>query len=133
WPGAGARQPAALDHALRRDRAQRFHEIVDVGVERREVPSPARRDPAAERGIFKALWEMAQRESVRAQLRFERGPVGAGFDLRSARGLVDLLDLAHFAQVDRDRALVAVALRLDAADDARSAAERCHDLVRRSA
>ena len=62
-PGAGAGQAAALDHALRRNSAQRFHEIVDMGVERREVPAAARRDPAAERGIFKALREVAEGES----------------------------------------------------------------------
>ena len=54
-----------LDHALRRDGAQRFHEIVDVGVERREMAAAARRDPAAERRILEALRKMAQREPVR--------------------------------------------------------------------
>ena len=84
-----------LDHALRRDDAQRFHEIVDMGVERREMTAAARRDPAAERGIFEALRKMAQREPVRTQLRLQRRAVGAGLDQRGARGLVDLLHLAH--------------------------------------
>ncbi len=126
WAGAGARQAAALDHALRRHGAQRFDEIVDMGVERREVAAAAGRDPAAERGIFEALREVAQGQAMRAQLRFERGPEAAGFDQGCARGLVDLLDLAHRAQVDGDRAVVAVAPRLDAAADARTAAERRH-------
>ena len=56
-----------FDGAVRRHRAQRFHEIVDVGVERREMAAAARRDPAAERGIFEALRKMAQREPVRTQ------------------------------------------------------------------
>ena len=55
--GAGAGQAAAFDHALRRHHAQRFDEIVDVGVERREMAAAARRDPAAERRIFEALRE----------------------------------------------------------------------------
>ena len=126
---AGTGQAAAFDHASRRDGAQRFDEIVDVGIERREVAAAARRNPAAERRVFEALREMAQREPVRAKLRFERRAVGAALDQRGARGLVDLLHFAHLAQVDRDRALVAVALRLDAAAHARPAAERRHGRV----
>src|SRR6516165_5165750 len=86
---------------------------------------------------------MAQRKTVRTKLRFERGAVRATLDQRGARCLVDLLHLAHLSQVDRDRygvefsdafdrsgaALMAVALRLDAAAHARSAAERRHGRV----
>ena len=128
-PGAGARQAAAFDDASRRDRAQRFNEIVNVGVERRKVSAAARRDPAAERRIFEALREVTQREAVRAQLRFECGAVCAAFDQCGARGRVDLLHFVHAAQVDRDRAVVAVALRFDTAAHARAAAERRHGCV----
>src|SRR5260370_20935968 len=58
---------------------------------------------------------MAQREPMRTKLRFERGAVGAALDQRGARCLIDLLQLTHLSQVDRDCTLVAVALRLDAA------------------
>src|SRR5262249_46022215 len=123
---AGAWQAAAFDHASRRDGAQRFNQIVDMRIERREMTAGARRNPAAERRIFEALREMAQRKLVRAKLRFERRAVCAALDQRGARGLVDLLHLIHLAQVDRDRALVTVALRLDAATYARPTAERRH-------
>ena len=86
-----------------------LHEIVDVRVERCEMAAAAGRDPAAERRIFEALRKMAQREAMRAQLRFERRAVGAAFDQRGARRLVDLLHLAHLAQVDGHGALVIVA------------------------
>jgi hypothetical protein len=48
------------------------------------VTAGARRNPAPERRIFEALWEVAQREGVRAQLCFERGAVGAALDQRGA-------------------------------------------------
>ena len=108
-PRAGARQTAAFNHAPRRNGAQRFDEIVDVGIERGEVAAGARRNPAPERRIFEALREVAQREPMWAKLCFERGAVGAGLDQRGARSLVDLLDLSHLAQVDRDRAPVPIA------------------------
>ena len=75
---------------------------------------------------------MAKREPVRLELRFERRPEGAGLDARGARGLVDLEHAAQLAQVDRHRRLVSrrIAAWLDAADDARSAAERRHARLR---
>ena len=48
-PGARTRQASRFDHAGRRDDAHRLHEVVDMGVERREVAARARRDPSAER------------------------------------------------------------------------------------
>ena len=92
-------------------------------VERGEVATRPCRDPAAQGRVLEALRKMPKREPVRLELRFECRAVGAAFDQRGARGLVDLLHLAHVAQVDRDRAFVAVALGLDAAAYARSAAE----------
>src|SRR5829696_6326704 len=77
---AGAGQAAAFDHASRRDGAQRLYEIVDVRMQGGEVAAGARRNPAAERRIFEALGEVAQRERVRAQLRFERRAVGAALN-----------------------------------------------------
>src|SRR5215471_14052330 len=72
---------------------------------------------------------MAQREPMRTKMRLERRAVGAAFDERGARCLVDLLHLTHLSQVDRDCTLVAVALRLDAAAHARPAAERRYGRV----
>ena len=63
-PGAGARQPPRLPRAARRDRADRLHEVVDVGPDRREVPARARRDPAAERRQLERLREEAHRQPV---------------------------------------------------------------------
>ena len=68
-PGPRGRQPSRLDDTRRCQHAQRLHEVVDVGVERRVVAARARRDPAAEARELEALREVAQREAVRAQLR----------------------------------------------------------------
>ena len=62
WARARAGEPPRLDHALRRDDAQRFNEIVDVGVERCEMTARAGRDPAAERRALETLREVAQRQ-----------------------------------------------------------------------
>ena len=53
-------QAARFQHAARRDHAQAFDEIVDMGVEAGEMAARAGRDPAAEGRIFEALREMAQ-------------------------------------------------------------------------
>ena len=125
--GAGAGQPPGLPDADRRERADRFHEVVDVRQQRREVPTGARRDPAAERRELKRLGEVAQRQAVLAQLRLEDRPGGASLDPRGAGDLVDFEHPVERLEVDRDDALEApVDDRLDAADDARPAAERDH-------
>ena len=61
-PAPGARQPPALPRPGRRDRAHRLDQVVDVRVERGEVPAGAGRDPAAERRELERLREVAQRE-----------------------------------------------------------------------
>ena len=103
-PRARSGKAPRLDHALRRDDAQAFDEIVDMGVERREMAARARRDPAAERRIVKALRKMPQGEAVRLQLSFERRAESAGLDPRGARGRVDLEHAGRdAAQIDGDR------------------------------
>ena len=126
--GARARQPPRLEHALGRHHAHALDEIVDVRVERGEVPARARRDPAAQGRILEALREMAQRQAVRLQLRLDRRAEGAAFDAGGARGAIHFEDAAHAAEVDREDAALPLgrAARLDPADDARSGAER-HD------
>src|SRR6478609_435005 len=99
-----------------------------MGVEAREMAARAGRDPAAERRALETLREMSKRQVVRLKLCLERRPECAGLDAGGARGLVDLDHATELAQVDGHRSLVArrIALGLDAADDARSAAERRH-------
>ena len=76
-PGARPRQPPALPGPARRDRPHRLDQVVDVGVERREVAAGPGRDPAAQGRVLERLREVAQREAVLAQLLLERRPGGA--------------------------------------------------------
>ena len=109
--GAGAGQAARLDHAARRDDAQRFDEVVDVRVQRREVAARAGGDPAAERRELERLRKMAQREAVRAQLVLERRTEHAGLNARRARAAIDLEHAIETAEIDADRAAVVAADR----------------------
>ena len=102
-PGARARQPPRLHHAARRHHARRLDEVVDVGVERREVAARARDDPAAERRVLEALREVAERQAVRLELRFEVGAASAGLDARGAALAIDLEHLVQPLEVDGDR------------------------------
>ena len=113
-------------YAARRHHAQAFDEIVDMRIEAGEMAARPGRDPAAQRRIFETLRKMPQRDAMRLELVFQRRTIGAAFDQRGARGLIDLDDLAEIAQVERDGRLVAHAIgaRLDTAADARTAAER---------
>ena len=106
--------------------------IIDVGIERGEMTARAGRDPAPERRALETLREMTKREPVRLELRLQRRPESAGLDARGARGLVDFEHAAKLAQIDRYRPLVPrrIAVWLNPADDARSAAERCHARLR---
>ena len=63
---------------------------------------------------------------MRLELVFQRRTVSAAFDQRRARCLIHLDDLAEVVQVEGNCRLVAhaVGARLDAAADARPAAER---------
>ena len=83
--GAGAGQAPRLDDAARRDHAQAFDEVVDVGVERREMAAGAGRDPAAERRVLEALREVPERRGVRAERVLERGTEDAALDPRRPR------------------------------------------------
>ena len=123
--GARARQAARLHHAGRRDRADAFDEIVDVGVEGGEVAAGAGRDPAAEGRELEALRIVADGEAVRLQGRLDRRPANAALNARGAARRVDLEHPVEMAHVEADRAGVAVADgRLDPADDRGAAAER---------
>ena len=67
-------QPAALPEAAGGDRPHRLDQVVDVGVEGREVPAGAGRDPAAQGGELERLREMAKRQPLLAELVLERRP-----------------------------------------------------------
>ena len=125
--GARARQAARLHRAGRRDHADAFDEIVDVGVERREVAPRAGGDPAAERRELEALRIVADRKAVRFQGRLDRRAANAALDARGAARAVHLEHAVEMAHVEADRSLVSVADdRLDAADHRGAGAER-HD------
>ncbi len=123
--GAGGGQPSGLEQPARRDDADRFDELVDVGVQRREVTPRPRRDPPSEGRVLKRLREVAERQPVRAQLRLECRALRPGRDPRGAGDGVDLEHAGQASHVDADRAAVPVThVGLHAPDDARSAPVR---------
>src|SRR5690606_2923044 len=74
---AGARErPAWGDHP------RGFRQIVDMRVERGEMATCPRCDPAAEGRKFKALWIVPKGEALYAELRFELGPQGTRLNPR---------------------------------------------------
>ena len=123
--GPGARTPGSrrlLPLAARRDRADRFDQVVDVGVDGGEVAAGAGRDPAAERRVLKRLRVVAQRQAVLLSCSSSRGPGRAA--PRSARrgrpGRPRARGRAREVERDAGRSR---RTRLDAADDAGAAAE----------
>ena len=105
---------------LRREHADRFHEVVDVGVVRGVVAARAGGDPAAERREAERLGEVAQREPVRPQLVLERGAEHPGLDAGRTGGGVDLEHPVEAVERDRDRAVAALR-RVDPPDHRRPA------------
>src|SRR5215212_2645680 len=71
WTGARARQAPRFQDTARRNHAQAFDEIINVGVEARKMPTRPCRDPAAKRRIFKALGKMPQRNAMWLELPFQ--------------------------------------------------------------
>src|SRR5262249_4614708 len=96
-PRAG--QSPGLEAAPRRHDHEAFDEVVDMGVERGEMPARAGRYPTAQARVFKALREMAEREPMRPELGFERRPKRAGLDPGGARGPVDLQHASQAAEI----------------------------------
>ena len=126
--GARRRQPPRRPHAgAGRDRAHRLDEVVDVGRPGGEVTAGARRDPAAERRQLERLRVEAQRQAVRGELLLEHRAARARLDARRPRDRVDLEHAVQATERERDRPFVPRAGdRLDAAGDARPAADRDH-------
>src|SRR5258708_25698930 len=94
-------------------------------IERREMAARARRDPSAERRELERLRKMADRQSVRLELRVERRAVHPGLDPRCARNFVNFENFVEMHEIYRDRPAITIVVgRLDSSDYARSAAVR---------
>ena len=88
------------------------------------MPPSASRQPAAERGEFEGLREVAQRQALRPQRIFECGAVDARLNSCGTRDSIDLDDLIQLGEVDRDDTGIRVAdVAFHAAHNARAAAE----------
>ena len=123
-PGSRTGQAARFHGARRRDGADAFDEVVDMGPKRGEVPARPGRDPAAERGKLEALRIVPDREAMRLQRRLDRWASDAGLDARGPTGAVDFEDTLEPTQIEADDARIAVANgRLDAPDDRGAASE----------
>jgi hypothetical protein len=95
------------------------------------MTSRAGGDPPAERRELKRLREVAQRESVRCELFLQAWTGCARLDPGGLRDGVDFQDAVQRLEIDRHDPGIALAdLRLDAADDARTASERDHRCAR---
>ena len=123
--GAGTRQPPALPGPARGDRPHRLDQVLDVGIDGREVPAGPGRDPAAEGRVLEGLREVAQGQPVLAQLRFQPRPGRPGLDSRRQRCRVDLQHPVQPPQVHRHHRPIPEP-RLHPADDAGPAPERNH-------
>ena len=119
-----SRQPARLADPRRGDHPQRFGQIIDVGIQGREVAARAGGQPAAEAGEGEGLREVPQRQIVRAQLLLDPRPQGPGLNPRGPADPVDVQDRAHHGDVHRDRRPVEA--RLDSADHRTAAAVGNH-------
>ena len=120
-PEPGSRRLSPLP--ARGDRPHRLDQVVDVGVERREVAAGAGRDPAAERRVLERLREVAQREAVLLQLLLERAgrcaPPGSARRARPGRPRARGRGARRSSETEGR----SPSARLDAADDAGAAAE----------
>jgi len=124
-PGAGARQPPALPQAAWRDRPHRLDQVVDVRVERREMPARPGRDPTAQGRVLERLREVPQGQPALAQLLLQTRPGRPRLDPRRQRLRVDLQHPVQPPQVERHERPIPEP-PLDPADDTRPAAERDH-------
>ena len=114
---------AGADLAGRRQAAKALHELVDPPVAGGRLSGGPRRHPAADGRELERLREVAERQTVRGQLRLRLGPEQPGLERGGQRRAVDVSDPVEAAQVQRDGGREAVSERLHPADDARAAAE----------
>ncbi len=101
-PRPRPRQAPALPGSPRRDRPHRLDQVVDVRVERGEVPPGPGRDPAPQRRVLEGLREVAQRQPVLAQLVLQAGPGRPGLDPCRQRLRIHLQHPVEPPQVHRD-------------------------------
>ena len=127
--GRGARHRAHRQQPRRRDHAQAARDVGDVAVAVGLHARGARRDPAAERRVGEGVGVVAEGPAAGVELLLQARAVDAGLHAREPRGLVDLEHPVHAGEVDGDDGARLVARRLEAAGDARAAAERDHDRV----
>ena len=128
--GRGARHRPDVEQPGRGDDAQAARRVGDVAVAVGLHARGAGGDPAAERRVGEGVGEVAEGPALGVELLLEPRAEDAGLHARQPRGLVDLEQPVHPAEVDRDDGPRLLPRRLEAAGDARAAAERDHDGVR---
>ena len=101
-PAPFAGQATRFHQPLGSDHAERFHKIVNVGIERGVMAAGAGGDPAAQGGKLEGLREMAERQPMGAELLLQGRAVNSGLDVRRPGGLVYFQHLAQVLQVQRD-------------------------------
>ena len=114
--GLGADDPAGVHHP------HAAHDLLDVAVLVGLHAGGAGRCPAAHRGVGEGVGEVAHGPAQGVQLLLEVGTVHAGLHPGQARGVVDLQDLAHAAQVHGEHGALLGHVRGDGAGDAGAAA-----------
>ena len=122
-PGARPRQPPALPGPPRRDRPHRLDQVVDVRVERREVPARPRRHPTPERRVLERLRKVPQRQPVLPQLILQPRPGSPRLNPRGQRLRIDLEHPIQPLQIERDHRPI-LQPRLHPTDHTRPTAER---------
>ena len=94
-------------------------------VQRREVPSRARRDPSPQRRELERLRVKPEREPVGGELLFDLRPERPSLNPRRARRRVHLEDAVHRAEIDRAHPREPLPdVRFDASHNAGPPAER---------
>jgi hypothetical protein len=105
-PGGGGGERRKVEAPRRRLDAPPGEEPLDPPVAERLLAAGAGRDPAAERRELERLREVPERETARAQLRLEVGPLHARAERRQPARLVEREEPREAREVDRDDRLV---------------------------
>ena len=124
--GRGVRHRAGDEQPGGRDDPQPARRVGDVAVAVGLHARRARRDPAAERRVRERVGVVPEGPALGVELLLQPRAVDAGLHAREPRGGVDVDEPVHALEVDGDHRPRLVARRLEAAGDARAAAERDH-------
>ena len=127
-PCATAGQPARLVGAGRRHHANGLDEIVDVRVVGCKVTAGTGGDPTPKGRELETLRKMAERHTVRFELRFQYRPERSTLNSGSLGNSIDFEDLVQARQIYAHHA-VRLFRRFHAANDRRSAPERNHHMT----